>query len=132
MDYVVVVVLAVEGLPVGVEGYRVPVQVDQHEGAGSAPFAPALRVAGVERYAGVDAFHLTRASTIGLTGQGSQRGMRFTVTGRGTGRADLYLDPTAGRFLGGTGESTVELELTSPGSVRQRVRQEGRVRVEGQ
>ncbi|MFL5575557.1 MAG: hypothetical protein ACJ79S_06275 [Gemmatimonadaceae bacterium] len=84
------------------------------------------RVAGVASYAGVEALRLTRATTLALSGQGAQRGLSFTVTGRGTGSADLYLDAAAGRFLGGTSESNVELEVAVPGSAPQRFRQRGR------
>ena len=88
------------------------------------------RVAGAVRYEGVEALHVTRASTLELAGEGSQRGIAFAVTGRGSSSADLYLDPARGRFLGGTTESNLELDLAIPGEGAQRFRQRARQRVE--
>ena len=88
------------------------------------------RVAGAVRYGGAEALHLTRSSALELAGEGTQRGISFAVTGRGSASADLFLDPALGRFLGGTSESTLELDVTVPGEGRQRFRQRARQRVE--
>lgn len=88
------------------------------------------RVEGVERRGAADAVRLTRTSETTVEGQGTQRGLPITVSGRGSARADLYLDATAGRFLGGEGESTLELDLQTPERAPQRVVQRGRTRVE--
>jgi hypothetical protein len=89
-----------------------------------------FRVDGAVRYAGVDALHVTRATTLEMAGEGAQRGVSFAVTGRGTGNADLYLDPAAGRFLGGAGDSDLELTVSIPDRGPQRFRQRGRTRVD--
>ena len=88
------------------------------------------RVEGIERRGESDAVHVTRASDIGVAGQGSQRGLTVTVDGHGQARADLYLDTTAGRFLGGGGESTLQLDLRSPDRPAQHVTQRGKTTVE--
>lgn len=90
------------------------------------------RVEGVERRGETDAVHLTRTSDIGVAGQGAQRGLTVTVSGRGSARADLYLDVVAGHFLGGEGESTLQLDLSAPDRATQHVTQRARVRVEEQ
>ena len=87
-------------------------------------------VAGAVLYEGAEAMHLTRASTIALGGEGSQRGVGLVVAGQGASSADLFLDPTAGRFLGGLSESDVELTVTTPERGPQRFRQRTRTRIE--
>ena len=56
--------------------------------------------------------------------------MTVTANGRGSARADLYVDTTAGRFLGGEGESTLQLDLSAPLRATQHVTQRGKTRVE--
>ena len=74
--------------------------------------------------------HLTRASTIALSGEGSQHGVALAVAGQGASSADLFLDPTAGRFLGGLSESDVDITATIPERGPQRFRQRTRTRIE--
>ena len=88
------------------------------------------RVEGAVLYDGVEALHLTRATTLDLAGQGAQRGVSFTVGGRGTARTDLYLAPASGRLLGSSTESDLELDVSVPGRGAQRFRQRARQRVE--
>lgn len=87
-------------------------------------------VAGAVLYEGAEALHLTRSSTIALSGEGAQRGVALAVAGQGSASADLFLDPTAGRFLGGLAESDVELTVTIPDRGPQRFRQRTRTRIE--
>jgi hypothetical protein len=87
-------------------------------------------VAGAVLYEGAEALHLTRSSTIALSGEGAQRGVALVVAGQGSGSADLFLDPAAGRFLGGLSESDVELTVTIPDRGPQRFRQRTRTRIE--
>jgi hypothetical protein len=76
--------------------------------------------------------HLTRTTDVGVAGQGSQRGLPVTASGRGSARADLYVDTAAGRFLGGESESTLQLDLSAPLRATQHVTQHGKTRVEEQ
>ena len=87
-------------------------------------------VAGAVLYEGAEAMHLTRSSSIALSGEGAQRGVALAVAGQGASSADLFLDPTAGRFLGGLSESDVELTVTIPERGPQRFRQRTRTRIE--
>ena len=87
-------------------------------------------VAGAVLYEGAEALHLTRSSTIAMSGEGAQRGVALAVAGQGSGSADLFLDPGAGRFLGGLSESDVELTVTIPDRGPQRFRQRTRTRIE--
>jgi hypothetical protein len=87
-------------------------------------------VAGAVLYEGAEAMHLTRSSSVALSGEGAQRGVALAVAGQGASSADLFLDPTAGRFLGGLSESDVELTVTIPERGPQRFRQRTRTRIE--
>lgn len=87
-------------------------------------------VAGAVLYEGAEALHLTRSSSIALSGEGAQRGVPLVVAGQGASSADLFLDPAAGRFLGGLSESDVELTVTIPDHGPQRFRQRTRTRIE--
>ena len=88
------------------------------------------KASGLVLYEGAQALHLTRSSSLELAGEGAQRGVALSVSGRGTGSADLFLDPALGRFLGGLSESDVELTVTIPERGPQRFRQRSRTRVE--
>jgi hypothetical protein len=88
------------------------------------------RVDGAARYENADALHVTRSSVLEVAGEGAQRGISFAVTGRGSASADLFLDPAAGRFLGGTAESNLELDVAVPDKGAQRFRQRALTRVQ--
>ena len=76
---------------------------------------------------GLTFLHIRRESATGVSGTGTRRIQSTTVTGSGHGWSELMLDPVSGRFLGGRGESTLELTFDAASRrvrFRQHVRQQ--------
>jgi hypothetical protein len=83
-------------------------------------------VAGSATFAGVPAVRVRRTSESTVDGTAVRAGQPVSIAARGTGEADLFFDAGAGRFLGGTGESTTDFTIVSGGATqrfRQAVRQ---------
>lgn len=71
--------------------------------------------------------HIRRESVTDISGMGTRRIQSTTVTGSGYGWSELMLDPANGQFLGGHGESTLELTFDAASRrvrFRQHVRQQ--------
>ena len=64
------------------------------------------------------AIRVRRTSTLTMTGGAELRGQAVTLSGSGTGTADLYFDPAAGRFLGANADNSATITVSGGAHVR--------------
>ena len=76
------------------------------------------------------AIRVRRTSALTMTGSAQLRDQNVTLAGTGTGTAELYFDPAAGRFLGANAENSATVTV-SGGAHTRTFTQSGRVRVRG-
>jgi hypothetical protein len=75
---------------------------------------------------GVLVLRVRRETSTEIVGTGTRRVQTTSVTGRGQGWSELLLDPESGHYLGGHGESTLELTFDAASrrmTFRQRTQQ---------
>ena len=86
------------------------------------------QVTGPGTWNGQAATRIERTSSYTVNGAGEQGGEQVSATGRGTGTATLFVDAAAGRLLGTTARSTLELTFVGGGQ-QQRVLQSAETEV---